>query len=69
MSEAAGNIEMYERDKKRQATGGSMLGLGIAIAGFNLDVFPDLTQLGTIEAVLLALAVSAVIGGVVYVAA
>ena len=69
MSEAAGNIEMYEGDKKRQATGGSMLGLGIAIAGFNLDVFPDLTQLGTIEAVLLALAVSAVIGGVVYVAA
>ena len=67
MSEA-GNIEMYKRDKKRQATGGSMLGLGIAIAGFNLDVFPDLTQLGTIEVVLLALAVSGVIGGVVYVA-
>lgn len=70
MSEMSdGEMTFYDSQRKKQATGGTMLGVGAAILGIELDWLPDLGSLGTTEAVLISVGIAALAGLIVFVTA
>lgn len=64
-----GEMKFYDSQRKKQATGGTMLGVGVAILGIELDFLPDLGGLGTTEAVLISVGIAALAGLIVFVTA
>lgn len=62
----SGEIEYVEKDKNKQALGGGLLGLGVALVGFNLDFIPDASSLGSMELAGIAIAIAGIIGVTVY---
>jgi hypothetical protein len=56
-----GEIKMVSSQRKKQATGGTLMGVGVALLGFELEFLPDLGSLGQTQVLLGALAVGGLV--------
>ena len=62
-----GDIKMVSSQRKKQATGGTLMGVGVALLGIDSGIIPDLGSLGQTEVLLGALAVGGLVAVGVFV--